>query len=107
MELGITGIKCDAEGCDYKDEFGSWGTTPEEVLAVKDQYLNKPCPKCGANLLTEEDANTIITLVNLVAPITALEDAMVKELGEAHPLNKKIKTNIIMDGSGEVDFEFE
>jgi hypothetical protein len=43
----ISGIKCDAEGCDYYDRTA----TPDRYV----YYLNKPCPKCGANLLTKED----------------------------------------------------
>lgn len=38
-------LKCDAEGCDHV----------EEVDEITEDHIGKPCPKCGASLLTEED----------------------------------------------------
>lgn len=43
--LKIARLKCDAPSCDYEDT--------EARLTV--ELVGKPCPKCGANLLTEED----------------------------------------------------
>ena len=40
-------VVCDKLGCDY-EEFYS------ESSLLK-TYINKPCPKCGENLLTEKD----------------------------------------------------
>lgn len=40
-------LKCDNPTCDY---------TLDNTSAFDDtQWINKPCPKCGENLLTEED----------------------------------------------------
>lgn len=47
MIIKYKGIKCDNPECDYQDS---------EVSAndyIK--YVNKPCPKCGSILLTEND----------------------------------------------------
>ncbi len=44
--MNITGIKCDAIGCDYNNDDVRYEDYRE--------WLNKPCPKCGANLLTQE-----------------------------------------------------
>lgn len=38
-------LKCDAEGCDHV----------EDVAEITVDMVGKPCPKCGANLLTPED----------------------------------------------------
>ena len=38
-------LKCDAKGCDHM----------EDVEAITADMVGKPCPKCGANLLTESD----------------------------------------------------
>jgi hypothetical protein len=38
-------LKCDAPGCDHIESHG--------VLVA--EMIDKPCPKCGANLLTRED----------------------------------------------------
>lgn len=47
IEIGHHGLKCDNPKCDYMDE----SIEP----AVWDQYINRPCPKCGQNLLTLQD----------------------------------------------------
>jgi len=49
-ELQITGIKCDNTDCDYRDD--------EADFEDYESFLNKPCPKCGENLLTEADLAT-------------------------------------------------
>ena len=41
------GVQCDTPECGYRVEF----LTFEEYVP----YVNKPCPQCGANLLTEKD----------------------------------------------------
>lgn len=45
MEITLKGIKCDY--CDYRDD---------EVKSLDyPEYIDKPCPKCGHNLLTKKD----------------------------------------------------
>lgn len=40
------GIKCDNPACDFYDE---------SVMADQyESYIDKPCPKCGCNLMTRE-----------------------------------------------------
>jgi len=39
------GLKCDAPGCSHR----------EDVLEITEALIGKPCPKCGASLLTKED----------------------------------------------------
>lgn len=46
-DLSEGNIKCDNSSCDYVVNNVKWEDT--------ESYLNKPCPKCGENLLTEED----------------------------------------------------
>jgi phage FluMu protein Com len=41
------GLKCDNPKCDWINE-----TIPDEEF---ENWLNKPCPKCGENVLTDED----------------------------------------------------
>lgn len=38
-------LKCDATDCDHKEDYGE----------LSRDLIGKECPKCGANLLTEED----------------------------------------------------
>lgn len=47
VEIKSHGLKCDNEACDWKDE----------TISTDDysEWINRPCPKCGENLLTLED----------------------------------------------------
>lgn len=54
MEKNIKGIKCDAMGCGWSNMDVEW----DDIDATTAEWLNKPCPKCGANLLTEEDVES-------------------------------------------------
>lgn len=38
-------LQCDTKGCDHIEKTPDYGP----------QYIGMPCPKCGANLLTQED----------------------------------------------------
>ena len=47
LEYHVRGLKCDADGCGYADM--------DIRLEDYPHYLDKPCPECGASLLTEAD----------------------------------------------------
>lgn len=47
IKIKASNIRCDAEGCNYI-------SGPVTVQAAI-QYINKPCPRCGSNLLTATD----------------------------------------------------
>ena len=57
-EINIEGIQCDAPGCDFVDM--------SIQVSQYEEYINKPCPKCGANLLTQKDHDTIMALIESV-----------------------------------------
>jgi hypothetical protein len=46
IEFKQDGIQCDNLKCDFAEECEHY-----EIIS----YINKPCPKCGENLLTRED----------------------------------------------------
>ena len=54
MEIKYSGLKCDTEGCGYKDE-----TIERKDFEIS---INKPCPNCGGNLLTFEDYLNVLLL---------------------------------------------
>ena len=61
IEFTGGGIVCDNPTCDYEDN----------TVLVEDykNWINKPCPKCGENLLTEQDLidhNFFIQVTNLL-----------------------------------------
>ena len=47
LEIIENGLQCDNKNCDWKDTTITFETYGD--------WLNKPCPKCGENVLTEED----------------------------------------------------
>ena len=61
VEITISGIKCDNEDCDYRDDSVSRDNYPA--------YVNKPCPECGDNLLTQADYDTVVLLESLGAEL--------------------------------------
>jgi len=64
------GIKCDAPECDYHDANAVFDIdNPEE-------WLDRPCPKCGASLLTQEDLNTIIASRKMMDAINEMAERM-------------------------------
>ncbi len=91
-----SGIKCDAEGCDYKD----MSVQPEDYV----DWVNRPCPDCGANLLTEAD----FELVGIILEMTGVINDMFPP--GSFPDEPRAKVEIKFDGSGipkvgEMNFE--
>lgn len=56
-------LKCDAPGCLHQ----------EPCDAITEQLIGKPCPKCGADLLTREDFDAMQTHLEY---INVLNDAL-------------------------------
>lgn len=88
IEYKIEGIKCDA--CDYKDESVKVEDYPD--------WVNKPCPDCGENLLTEGDFAFVEKMINAASILNSMfspreDDAEV------------VKTSIELDGTGSVAIE--
>lgn len=63
MKLAIRGIQCDF--CNYKDATVEFEDYPK--------WLNKPCPHCSQNLLTQEDYDLAIKLSKMY-DMTSMED---------------------------------
>ncbi len=81
----ITGIKCDTVGCGYEDDTAKF----EEY----DRWLNKPCPDCGGNLLTQTDLDATKAIMKMTETI----NRMIGPLPENSPF---VNLSINMDGSG-------
>ena len=105
MDIGIEGIKCDNPACDYEDMNIQWGSTPEDILATNDAYLNKPCPKCGTSLLTPEDHASVKLMILLMPEMNALEEELKEIYGEDHPINEEVNCKVHMDGTGKLKFD--
>lgn len=60
LQLGDdSGIKCDNPTCDYISEKNV------SIEEAKD-WIDRPCPKCGANLLTKKSYKTMKRLINFI-----------------------------------------
>lgn len=57
-------IKCDSPSCDWTENI---------KLSEMVNWLNKPCPKCGENVLTEKDFDDFL---RVLATIQLVDDAV-------------------------------
>jgi len=66
------GLICDNPNCDWED------------TTIKDEdfpnWINKSCPKCGDNVLTENDYNNVLKLNKIVDYINSLSEEQLKKL---------------------------
>ena len=85
IQTKIKGIKCDAPACTYRDNSVGFDQYAE--------YLNKPCPKCGANLLTQADLDFIKTLLDLSLTLSEI-------IGPVESSEPETHINFEFDGSG-------
>lgn len=72
VEFAQHGLKCDNPSCDWKDE----SIHMDDYKA----WLNKPCPKCGENVLTEEDYQNALVLKAMVGMLNSLSTEEIKLL---------------------------
>lgn len=89
LKMIVGGIKCDNKECDFKDM--------DVLFDHYDKWLNKPCPKCGSNLLTQQDFDTIKVLMD----ITAIVNECMPEVGEDEDL---FKMSVSLNGTGKAVF---
>ena len=72
IQVKNKGLKCDNESCDWTDE----------TVTVDDykDWLNKPCPKCGENVLTSEDYTNVMNVLAIIDVFNNLPEEVMKEL---------------------------
>jgi hypothetical protein len=68
------GLNCDNPDCDWSD-----GTIP---CSDYEKWVNKPCPECGENLLTEEDFNKTTQLMDAINVINSMTPEELEELSK-------------------------
>lgn len=90
------GLKCDAPECDYKD-----ATIDPDDYA---KWVNAPCPKCGANLLTQADYESAKMLEKVVDLVNAMD---LSELEAIPGLNEELETTFSFNGSGNIDINIQ
>lgn len=92
----ITGIQCDS--CDWKDMSISSDDYSE--------WINEPCPKCGANLLTEADYNASVAFKKSIDMINSMSVEELEKFNEQflnNASNDQMNDMIdMMEGMGNV-----
>lgn len=58
LEYTVTGVKCD--NCDWSDMSFTW----DDLDTIEKEWVNKPCPECGENLLTQDDFDEVKNMTN-------------------------------------------
>lgn len=74
-------VKCDNPSCDYS----VLNENKDPNNPKLEEYLNKPCPKCGENLLTEKDYKDFLRMmkfVNLINKVARVSGLKAKEDSE-------------------------
>ena len=93
------GLKCDNPNCDYVNEF-----VPASDYK---NWVNCPCPKCGANLLTQEDYKShkkLLSMINVINRIgRLLPERILKELEKESTQTARASWN----GSGKMKLTIE
>lgn len=96
IEGNVSGIKCDQ--CDYRDM-----SIPFKKYK---SYLNKPCPKCGAVLLTNFDYKYCVMLMRITFVVNVIWfpiHAVKMIFSKTYRDNKRsFRTQVELDGSGKV-----
>lgn len=93
--LIIKGIKCDNPNCEFRND-------NVEFMEYKD-WLNKPCPMCGANLLTQKDLNATKRLIKLSNFFNKLMKPFMRQAQDTKMINVAVE----MNGTGEVNFKLQ
>ena len=85
------GLKCDNVNCDYVN-------MDVEINDYKN-WVNKPCPLCGSNLLTEQDFAAVLAIQSIVNNINKTKS------DNLHNEEDCINLTFRFDGTGNVDVE--
>ncbi len=89
IDMTIKGIKCDEPDCDF--------VNMDIKVENYEDWVNVPCPKCSANLLTYADYKTVVRMTKMVNFINRFPMPRV--------FGKKDRVRAEMNGSGKVKFK--
>lgn len=98
MKFESKGIKCDNSVCTYED----MSVKREDYLT----WLNKPCPKCGDNLLTQKDYDALIKLEKIMNnPIMKVFGFIDTIFQKVFFWVKPVEVEYKMNGTGKIKVE--
>lgn len=106
IEITSSGLKCDNPSCDWENPTIQVNDYPE--------WLNASCPKCGENVLTEEDLNNSFVMRNIAEMINAVPaenfEEFMKDFSESLPKsseNKMFKKYDIPEGTERISMTLD
>ena len=88
VTLDITGIKCDAEGCDYHSN---------EQIDDYSEWLDRPCPLCGESLLTQADLEAVTEMNAAIELLNSVAGEMSEGVAKG-----EVNASLRMNGTGEI-----
>lgn len=88
--LNLGGLQCD--NCDWSDE--------TILIENYNEWLNKPCPECGANVLTEEDYKNSQTILQAINIVNSMSEQDLNNLCENVDLNELKQSPIFKNAIG-------
>lgn len=94
IEVITTGLKCDNSTCDWKDT-----TIPDKETIF---WIDAPCPKCGENLLTQQDYDDHVKVLKMVELVNSLDPEELSELVEGLSLEDiNLITSMVTGGNSD------
>jgi len=78
VEMIEGGLQCDNPSCDWVDK----SITFDQMF----EWINSPCPKCGENVLTEQDYKNVVDMNNIVNYVNSLSEEEISEQSKGFDL---------------------
>jgi len=85
--MNVYGLKCDSEDCNY--------TNMNVIFDDYPKYINKPCPKCGGNLLTQADYDELIGFIDKLAQLNEM-------IGPTDTNDAHVRMQFNLNGTGKI-----
>jgi len=92
VEFKETGIICDNPNCDWDDK-----TVTHDQL--KD-WLNVSCPKCGENVLTQEDFDNAKAFYLAMELVNSMTPEEIEEMNKGVNIDELLKVDFFKDAIG-------
>lgn len=92
VELIEGGLVCDNKNCDWQDMLISFSEYKE--------WLNKPCPKCGENVLTEQDLQNAEAMHLAVSLLNNMTEEEINSFAENIDIEKLKDSDFFKDAGG-------
>ena len=92
VQFNCGGIKCDNPSCDWEDQ--------EATLEDYKKWIGKGCPKCGENVLTEEDYNNVMLIKKISEQINKIPKDVLHSMNESIDPEAVKESEVFKDAEG-------